>query len=123
MAPGFALALFTADNMSVSRMAVKVPVALIQPTRQVSSSSRQLAAQAAVAKSEPRATESEPLKVSSLANGLTVASVDENTPVATLGVVVKAGSSNESYENAGTGHVLRVAAGMATQTNSTFGIR
>merc|ERR1719244_1428071 len=116
MAPGFALALFTADNMSVSRMAVKVPVALIQPTRQVSSSSRQLAAQAAVAKSEP-------LKVSSLANGLTVASVDENSPVATLGVVVKAGSSNEIYEDAGTGHVLRVAAGMATQTNSTFGIR
>jgi len=108
--------------MAVSRMAVKVPVALIQPTRQVSNSSRQLAAQAAVAKSEPRAIESEPLKVSSLANGLTVASVDENSPVATLGVVVKAGSSNESYENAGTGHVLRVAAGMATQTNSTFGI-
>jgi len=108
--------------MAVSRVAVKVPAALIQPTRQVSSSSRQMAAQAAVAKSEPKTIESEPLKVSSLANGLTVASVDENSPVTTLGVVVKAGSSNESYDNAGASHVLRVVSGMTTQTNSSFGI-
>jgi len=108
--------------MAVSRVAVKVPAALIQPTRQVSSSSRQMAAQAAVAKSEPKTIESEPLKVSSLANGLTVASVDENSPVTTLGVVIKAGSSNESYDNAGASHVLRVVSGMTTQTNSSFGI-
>jgi len=108
--------------MAVSRLAVKVPSSLLQPSRQVSSSSKQRAAQAALAKSEPNIFQSEPLKVSNQKNGLTVASLDENSPITTLGIVVKAGSRNESYDNAGASHVLRASVGMATQNNSSFGI-
>jgi len=103
-------------------MAVKVPAAMAQQTRQVSSSSRQMAAQAAVAKSEPKAVQTEPLKVSTLKNGLTLASMDNASPVVTLGVVIKAGSRNETYENAGVCHALRLAAGLATSKHSSFGI-
>eukprot|EP00092_Neocalanus_flemingeri_P004105 GFUD01004417.1.p1 GENE.GFUD01004417.1~~GFUD01004417.1.p1 ORF type:complete len:447 (-),score=104.56 GFUD01004417.1:452-1792(-) len=83
---------------------------------------RQFAAQAAVARSERELVKAEPLKVSTLKNGLTVASIENHSPVATLGVVIKAGSRNETYDNAGISHSLRIAAGLATKNNSAFGI-
>merc|ERR1712142_1368088 len=83
---------------------------------------RQFAAQAAVAKSERELVKAEPLKVSTLKSGLTVASIENHSPVTTLGVVVKAGSRNETYDNAGVSHALRIAAGLGTKNNSAFGI-
>merc|ERR1712123_338014 len=83
---------------------------------------RQFAAQAAVAKSERELVKSEALKVSTLKNGLNVASIENHSPVTTLGVVIKSGSRNEGYENAGISHALRIAAGLATKNNSAFGI-
>merc|ERR1712020_405441 len=65
---------------------------------------------------------SEPLKVSTLPNGLTVASIENHSPVTTLGVAIKAGSRNESYDNSGVSHALRVASGLATKKNSAFNI-
>merc|ERR1711892_1529335 len=83
---------------------------------------RQFAAQAAVAKSERELVKSEALKVSTLKNGLNVASIENHSPVTTLGVIIKSGSRNEGYENAGISHALHIAAGLATKNNSAFGI-
>merc|ERR1711892_364819 len=83
---------------------------------------RQFAAQAAVAKSERELVKSEALKVSTLKKGLNVASIENHSPVTTLGVIIKAGSRNEGYDNAGISHALRIAAGLATKNNSAFGI-
>merc|ERR1711936_1212845 len=55
-------------------------------------------------------------------SGLTVASIENHSPVATLGVIVKAGSRNESHDNAGISHALRIAAGLATKNKTAFGI-
>jgi ubiquinol-cytochrome c reductase core subunit 2 len=85
------------------------------------SAKRQYAAQA-VAKTEHVIPKPEGLKVSTLKNGVTVASIENHGPVTSLGVVVKAGSRNESYENAGISHMLRVSAGLATKKNTAFGI-
>merc|ERR1719470_519870 len=55
---------------------------------------RQFAAQAAVATSERELVKAEALKVSTLKNGLNVASIENHSPITTLGVVVKAVSRN-----------------------------
>jgi ubiquinol-cytochrome c reductase core subunit 2 len=86
-----------------------------------SQSLRSFSAQA-VAKTEHVAPLPEPLKVSTLKNGVTLASVENHGPVASLGVVIKAGSRNETYENAGITHMLRVCAGLATKNHSAFNI-
>jgi ubiquinol-cytochrome c reductase core subunit 2 len=83
---------------------------------------RQFAAQAAVARTEHVVAKAEPLKISTLKNGLTVASVENFSPVTTLGVVVKAGPRHETYETAGISHMLRVAAGLSTKNHTAFGI-
>jgi len=83
---------------------------------------RQFAAQAAVAKTERELIKAEPLKVSTLSNGLTIASLENHSPVTTIGVAIKAGSRNEGYDNSGVSHALRVASGMATSKNTAFGI-
>jgi len=93
---------------------VKSPV--VQTT-----SKRQFAAQA-VAKTEHVVAKPEPLKVSKLKNGITVAAIENHGPIASLGVVVKAGSRNEVYADAGVSHMLRISAGLATKKNSAFGI-
>lgn len=83
---------------------------------------RTFAAQAAVAQTERELVKAEPLKVSSLKSGLTVASIENHAPVTTLGVVIKAGSRNEDHANSGVSHAMRIAAGLATKNNSAFGI-
>merc|ERR1712025_912070 len=83
---------------------------------------RQFAAQASVAKTERELVKAEPLKVSTLSNGLTIASIENHSPVTTLGVVIKAGSRNETYDSAGVSHALRVASGLATKKNTAFGL-
>merc|ERR1711963_483471 len=83
---------------------------------------RQFAAQASIARTEKELLKAEPLKVSTLPNGLTVASLENHSPVTTVGVVIKAGSRNEGYDNAGVSHALRIASGLATTKNSAFGL-
>lgn len=93
---------------------VKTPV--------VAQAKRTFAAQAALAQTERELVKAEPLKVSSLKSGLTVASIENHSPVTTLGVVIKAGSRNEEYANTGVSHALRVTAGLSTKNHSAFGI-
>jgi len=88
----------------------------------VQASTRRQFASQAVAKTERELVKAEPLKVSTLSNGLTVASLENHSPVTTLGVVIKAGSRNEGHDNAGVSHALRVASGLATKKNTAFGI-
>lgn len=83
---------------------------------------RTFAAQAAVAQTERELVKAEPLKISTVKGGLTVASIENHAPVTTLGVVIKAGSRNEEHSNSGIGHALRIAAGLGTKNNSAFGI-
>ena len=75
-----------------------------------------------MAKTERELIKAEPLKVSTLSNGLTIASLENHSPVTTIGVAIKAGARNEGYDNAGVTHALRVASGMATSKNTAFGI-
>lgn len=93
---------------------VKTPV--------VTQAKRTFAAQAALAQTERELVKGEPLKVSRLKSGLSVASIENHAPVTTLGVVVKAGSRNEDYANSGISHALRIAAGLGTKNHSAFGI-
>jgi len=86
-----------------------------------STAKRQYAAQA-VAKTEHVVPKPEPLKVSTLKNGVTVASIENHGPVTSLGVIVRAGARNESHDNAGVSHMLRISAGLATKNNSAFGL-
>jgi len=76
----------------------------------------------AVAKTEHVIPAPEPLKVSTLKNGLTVATIENHGPVASLGVIIKAGSRNESYENLGASHMLRICAGLGTKNKTAFNI-
>jgi len=82
---------------------------------------RQYAAQA-VAKADHVAPTPEALKVSTLKNGITVASIENHGPITSLGVVLKAGSRNETHENSGISHMLRISAGLATKNNTAFGL-
>uniref|UniRef100_A0A669F5S5 Ubiquinol-cytochrome c reductase core protein 2a n=1 Tax=Oreochromis niloticus TaxID=8128 RepID=A0A669F5S5_ORENI len=56
-------------------------------------------------------------QVSKLPNGLVIASLENYSPVSSVGVFVKAGSRYETVENQGVSHVLRLAANLRTTLN------
>ena len=60
--------------------------------------------------------------MSTLKNGLTVATIENHGSIASLGVIVKAGARNESYENLGASHMLRICAGLGTKNKTAFNI-
>uniref|UniRef100_A0A6Q2Y4I4 Ubiquinol-cytochrome c reductase core protein 2a n=1 Tax=Esox lucius TaxID=8010 RepID=A0A6Q2Y4I4_ESOLU len=62
------------------------------------------------------------LLVSKLPNGLVIASLENNSPVSSVGVFVKAGSRYEAVENQGVCHILRLAANLTTKGASAFRI-
>ena len=57
-----------------------------------------------------------------LENGLLVAGLDTGAHLATVGVVTKAGSRYESYDNAGIAHTLRASFGLCSDKFTGFGI-
>uniref|UniRef100_A0A8C7XC10 Ubiquinol-cytochrome c reductase core protein 2a n=1 Tax=Oryzias sinensis TaxID=183150 RepID=A0A8C7XC10_9TELE len=59
-------------------------------------------------------------EVSKLPNGLVIASIENYSPVSSVGVFVKAGSRYETAENQGVSHVLRLAANLTTKGASAF---
>ena len=63
-------------------------------------------------------------QTSLLPSGLKVSSLDSDaSAVSTIGVLVKSGSSFETYDNLGVSHALRLSAGCVTTKNATsFGI-
>ncbi|KAM6966455.1 ubiquinol-cytochrome c reductase core protein 2a [Tautogolabrus adspersus] len=62
------------------------------------------------------------VQVSKLPNGLVVASLENYSPIASVGVFVKAGSRFETVENQGVSHVLRLAANLTNKSSSSFKI-
>jgi len=62
------------------------------------------------------------LQMKKLENGLVVAGLDTGARLTTVGVVTKAGSRYESYDNAGISHALRAAFGLKSAKFSGFGI-
>ena len=62
------------------------------------------------------------LKSTTLPNGLVVNSVDTESPIARIGVIVKAGSRYEPPDQLGLTHTLRSMAGFSTQDSTVFGI-
>uniref|UniRef100_A0A8C9Y8Z2 Ubiquinol-cytochrome c reductase core protein 2a n=1 Tax=Sander lucioperca TaxID=283035 RepID=A0A8C9Y8Z2_SANLU len=62
------------------------------------------------------------LIVSKLPNGLVVASLENNSPLSSVGVFVKAGCRYETVGNQGVSHVLRLAANLTTKGASAFKI-
>ena len=62
----------------------------------VQSTARRQYGQTAVARTEREFVKSEPLKVSTLPNGLTVASIENHSPVTTLGVAIKVSLENRT---------------------------
>ncbi|XP_041813015.1 cytochrome b-c1 complex subunit 2, mitochondrial [Chelmon rostratus] len=62
------------------------------------------------------------VQVSKLPNGLVIASLENYSPLSSVGVFVKAGSRFETMENQGVSHVLRLAANLTTKGASAFKI-
>jgi len=62
------------------------------------------------------------LKSTTLPNGLVIATQENYSPIARLGIFVRAGSRYEPPEALGITHCLRNAAGLATQNSTAFGI-
>ncbi|XP_068192393.1 ubiquinol-cytochrome c reductase core protein 2a isoform X2 [Antennarius striatus] len=62
------------------------------------------------------------VQVSKLPNGLVIASLENNSPLSSICMFVKAGSRYETLENQGVSHVLRLAANLTTKGASAFRI-
>uniref|UniRef100_UPI0037E8683F ubiquinol-cytochrome c reductase core protein 2a n=1 Tax=Semicossyphus pulcher TaxID=241346 RepID=UPI0037E8683F len=62
------------------------------------------------------------VQVSKLPNGLVIASLENYSPLSSIGVFVKAGSRYETTENQGVSHVLRLAANLTNKGASGFKI-
>lgn len=78
----------------------------------------------AAARQEPRET-STPLlaqgaKLTKLPNGVTVASIENYSPVSRIALIANAGSRFEDGDNLGVTHCLRLASGLSTQSSSSF---
>uniref|UniRef100_A0A8C6TQ50 Ubiquinol-cytochrome c reductase core protein 2a n=1 Tax=Neogobius melanostomus TaxID=47308 RepID=A0A8C6TQ50_9GOBI len=61
----------------------------------------------------------EPL-VSKLPNGLVIASLENYSPISSVGLFVKAGSRHETVDSPGVAHVLRLASNLTTKGASAF---
>ncbi|XP_063995727.1 cytochrome b-c1 complex subunit 2, mitochondrial [Diachasmimorpha longicaudata] len=79
---------------------------------------RNYAALAKAAQSSPAAT----VDTQVLSNKVTVAALDNNSPLAQVSIIFKTGSRNETYDTQGITHLLRIAAGLTTSRSSTFAI-
>ncbi|XP_071869859.1 ubiquinol-cytochrome c reductase core protein 2 [Bombus fervidus] len=75
----------------------------------------------AVAATSPSFSAATP-EIKVLNNNVTVAAYDNNSPIAQVSIVFRAGSRNETYDTQGTAHHLRIAAGLGTSVSSAFAI-
>ncbi|CAG9761659.1 unnamed protein product [Ceutorhynchus assimilis] len=62
------------------------------------------------------------VNVKTLPNKLVVVSADNDSPLARVSIVFRAGARNETSENLGAAHVIRTAAGLSTQNMTQFAI-
>jgi len=83
---------------------------------------RQLAQAAVAAKPNELGTVSGQVQTSKAANGVTVVSCNNGSPLTTVGVLVKAGSRNETYDSLGSAHAFANSIGLATKSHTAFGV-
>jgi len=83
---------------------------------------RQLAQAAAAAKPAELGSASGQVQVTKAANGLTVVSCNNGSPLTTIGVLVKAGSRYETYDTLGAAHAFKNSVGLATKSHTAFGV-
>jgi len=83
---------------------------------------RLLSSQAAHHPSEGQPLKPQQLQLTTLPNGLVVASLENYSPIARVGVMIKAGSRYEPKDELGLTHTLRSAAGLSTNNSTVFGI-
>ncbi|NP_001165809.1 cytochrome b-c1 complex subunit 2, mitochondrial [Nasonia vitripennis] len=57
-----------------------------------------------------------------LGNKVTIAAIDNNSPVTQVSIIFKAGSRNETYDTQGISHMLRICTGLTTSHSTAFGI-
>ncbi|EFA00465.1 cytochrome b-c1 complex subunit 2, mitochondrial [Tribolium castaneum] len=62
------------------------------------------------------------VKNTTLPNNLVVASAENECPISRISIVFRAGSRNETHENAGVTHTLRICAGLSTKNATQFAI-
>ncbi|XP_068906001.1 cytochrome b-c1 complex subunit 2, mitochondrial [Tenebrio molitor] len=62
------------------------------------------------------------VKNTTLPNNLVVASAENESPISRISIVFRAGSRNETPDNAGVTHALRICAGLSTKNSSQFAI-
>ncbi|XP_036337206.1 cytochrome b-c1 complex subunit 2, mitochondrial [Rhagoletis pomonella] len=62
------------------------------------------------------------VKTTVLNNKLVVATAEASLPITRVSIVFRAGSRNESYENQGSAHLLRIASGLSTKNTTAFAI-
>ena len=51
---------------------------------------------------------------------MTVASLDSGNPISSVAILVKVGTRNETSENLGANHAIRMAVGLSTTKKSSF---
>lgn len=88
---------------------------------------KRYASSAAAAKEQPKrssqaAAAKEPIRVSKLENGIVCASLENNSPVTRLAAVFNVGARDETHDELGATHALRVYAPLATRNYSLFGV-
>lgn len=64
----------------------------------------------------------ENIRTTKLANGLSIVSVENYSPITRFGVLVRAGARYEPADQLGISHALRLAAGYSTRKSTIFGI-
>ncbi|CAF0830809.1 unnamed protein product [Brachionus calyciflorus] len=80
------------------------------------------AATASQAKENKHSLPKEPIRVTKLENGVVVASLENHSPVSRIAAVVNTGSRDETQEQLGASHALRIFSNLATRNFSNFGV-
>ena len=62
------------------------------------------------------------VQVTKSADGLTVVTCNNGSPLTAIGVLVKAGSRYETYDTLGTSNAFKNSIGLSTKSHSSFGI-
>ncbi|KAF0305355.1 Cytochrome b-c1 complex subunit 2, mitochondrial [Amphibalanus amphitrite] len=83
---------------------------------------RRFAAQAATKSSDYGVLPREPLKTTTLPNGVVVASIENQSPLSRVAIAVRGGSRYETPDNRGATHLLRIVAGLTNAENTAFGL-
>lgn len=80
------------------------------------------AAAAAAPKETKRPLAKEPVRVTKLDNGIVAASLENHSPITRLAAVFNVGARDETHEETGATHALRVFAPLATRNYTVFGV-